>query len=87
MNQSLHTAVFDESFPAEVKPTADFKFADVANFEEMFLWIKNIVPDALGLESGSNGGSVMEYNKVIGRVRLRQVRVQKNKGCQIPKVI
>jgi len=68
MGQAVHTGVFDESFPSTVKPTADFKFADVANFEEMYLWIKNIVPDALGLASGGTTGALSSFYNLLALI-------------------
>ena len=34
-NRALFTAVFDESFPPEMKPNVNFVYADIANYEEV----------------------------------------------------
>ena len=65
-------------------------FGDVATVEEAFEWMSGPLSDGLFPDEMYNGlgvppdkqGYVMSYNKVVGKVRLRQLRVRRD-GCRL----
>ena len=79
-NQAIGTAVFGESFPPEYKPNVDFQYKDIANYEEMYQWMNGVLVGALDM---GESDYTSQYEKVLGKVRLRQLRVVKD-GCSLP---
>jgi len=86
MQQSISTAFVDEAFGDYNEKT----FEDVATAEEAFDWMAGPLSDGLFPDELYNGlevpadkrGYVMSYNKVVGKVRLRQLRVLRD-GCKL----
>lgn len=76
-------------FTAEYNEKA---FLDIATPDEMFEWMKGPLLEGLYPDSLYNGlpvppelqGYVMVYNKVVGKIRLRQLRVEPGEGCSLP---
>ena len=78
MRQAIQTNVIEEDFSLE----ASFfqkGFADVANGEEMYMYLNDIIGESIGAE---DGGAISEYTTIIGPVRVRQQRIQIN--IQLP---
>jgi len=88
LQQSISTAFTEENF-GDYNEKA---FLDIATPEEMFEWMDGPLLDGLYPATLYNGlpvppelqGYVMVYNKVVGRIRLRQLRVQQGEGCSLP---
>ena len=90
MQQAISTAFVDEAFGDYNEKTFD----DIATAGEMFDWMDGPLKEGLFPEEMYNGqpvpddrlGYVMGYNKVVGKVRLRQLRVKPG-GCDLPESI
>jgi len=55
----------------------------VANFEELWDWTENVLQPGMFDSDVDDEGNIMMYNKLVGGIRLRQVRVS-NKSCELP---
>jgi len=87
LQQSISTVFTEENFGAYNEKV----FLDIATPEEMFEWMYGPLLDGLYPLTLYNGlpvpdelkGYVMIYNKVIGKIRLRQLRVREGEGCAL----
>ena len=87
MINAVRTALYDENF-GDYNEKA---FSDIANFEEMFDWLEGVFVPGLFPEETLAGeevtktdiGNVAMYNKLVGAIRFRQVRVLPNVGCKL----
>ena len=78
MINAVRTALYDENF-GDYNEKA---FEDIANFEEMFDWLEGVFVPGLFPEETLAGeevsktdiGNVAMYNKLVGAIRIRQVR-------------
>ena len=66
------------------------EYTDIRNFEEFFGWAngpfaEGLLPGELydGTEIAKEDKRVMTYNRVVGGVRLRQLRVTPGAGCNV----
>ena len=86
MQQSIATAFIGENF-GDYNEKA---YEDIATAEEVFDWMGGPLQDGLYADEYYNDlevpddrrGYVMSYNKVVGKVRLRQLRVRRD-GCSL----
>jgi len=79
MRNALQVNILEEDFPLEA---AHFQknYFDIANGEEFFTYMKLVFVDQIGL---ADGGIVAGYNRIIGGIRLRQLRVGDG-SCTVP---
>ena len=81
---AVKTAALNEDFP-ETEAHFQKSFHDVANGEEMYTYLNEVFIPAMNLGSADEmGGFISEYNRLIGAIRLRQLRVGDGKACSIP---
>ena len=55
----------------------------IANFEELWDWTEGVLQPGMFDSDVDDEGNIMMYNKLVGGIRLRQVRVG-NKSCALP---
>ena len=87
VQQAIATAFVEEEFGDFNEKT----FNDIATPEELFDWMTGPLLEGLYPDEYYNGmpipadrlGYVMEYNKLVGRIRLRQLRVKEGEGCSL----
>ena len=81
---AVRTSALDEDFPETVTHFQK-SFHDVANSDEMWTYMNEIFVPAVNLGSADQmGGVISEYNRIIGTIRLRQLRVGNDKDCLVP---
>eukprot|EP00966_Prymnesium_polylepis_P253895 5868234-Prymnesium_polylepis.1 len=81
----------DNVFVGEAFGDANEKdFTDIRNFEEFYDWANGPFTEGLlpnenydGSEISFENTRVATYNKVVGGVRMRQLRVRPNADCEI----
>ena len=78
---AIRVALVEENF-------GDFNekaFYDIVTYEEMFDWFENVFVPTLYPDDASPEelGTIMSYNRVVGGIRFRQVRVEPNVGCPL----
>ena len=78
---AIRVALVEENF-------GDFNekaFYDIVTYEEMFDWFENVFVPTLYPDDASPEelGTIMSYNRVVGGIRFRQVRVEPNIGCPL----
>ena len=70
----------------------DITFAGISTIASVLLWLKYPFTDSLLQESWSNGAPISpaidkhfigSYNRLIGGLRIRQVRVKSDTNCEI----
>lgn len=87
LQDAISTAFVDENFGDYNEKT----YLDIATTEEMFDWMSGPLLDGLFPAELYNGqgipdsrlGYVMVYNKIVGKIRLRQVRVEADTACKL----
>jgi len=80
-SDAVSDAFAGELFPDTMKPNTAFAFGDIANSEEMWQWCQGVF---LSQMFGDDSGLVLSYNRPIGGIQVRQVRVKKNNNCEVP---
>jgi len=91
LQEAISTAFVEEDFGDYNEKT----FLDIATADEMFEWMEGplqdgLFPDVLYNDQpmpASRQGYVMTYNKVVGKVRLRQLRVAPDTACTLSEEI
>ena len=78
---AVHDAFAGEYFPATSKPNTIFTFSDVANSEEMYQWCQGVFASQM---FGDDSGLVLQYNRPIGGIQVRQIRVKSDTQCEVP---
>ena len=66
-----------------VRPCTAALHTQVANFEELWDWTESVLQPGMFDSDVDDEGNIMMYNKLVGGIRLRQVRVG-NKSCALP---
>jgi len=87
LQDAISTAFVEENF-GDYNEKA---YLDIATAEEMFEWMEGplqdgLFPDVLYNEQPmpeDRKGYVMTYNKVVGQIRLRQVRIAPDTACSL----
>jgi len=87
LQDAVATAFTDENFGDYNEKT----YLDIATTEEMFEWMggplmDGLFPDTLYNDQPvppSRRGYVMTYNKIVGKIRLRQLRVAPDASCRL----
>ena len=86
LTDAVRTQFIEEDFGDANEKT----FMDIATYEEMYMWARDVFTDGLlpaeyydGTEIPPDKKRVTYYNRVVGGVRMRQLRVTPNAGCTI----
>jgi len=87
LQDAMATAFTDENFGDFNEKT----YYDIATAEELFDWMAGPLQDGLFPDAKYNGqpivedrrGYVMTYNRIVGKIRLRQLRVAPGAGCDL----
>ena len=86
LTDAVRTAFVDEEFGDYNEKTFD----DIRTYEEFYDWAKGPFTEGLlpaeyydGSEIPADRKRVMYYNRVVGGLRMRQVRVTPNENCNI----
>lgn len=87
LQEAVRTAFVEEEFGDYNEKT----YYDIANAEELFDWMAGPLSDGLFPDQLYNDqeipqdrkGYVMTYNKIIGQIRLRQLRVRPSAACEL----
>jgi len=77
--EAMQTVFVDENFGDYFEKA----FEDIANFEEVWDWTNDVLMPGLFESDVDDEGNVMMYNRLVGGVRLRQLRVR-NDSCTLP---
>ena len=95
-NNAIYNWLIDEEFVTTVDNDGEFNgplfkrtFPDIGNYEEFWQFLEGPLHGGIFVDSWYNGEkydnshlySLLQYNKIIGSIELRQVRV-KNKSCK-----
>ena len=87
LTDAMRTAFVDENFGDFNEKT----FEDIRTYEEFYMWATGPFTEGLlpaeyydGEVIPAEKKRVMSYNRVVGGLRMRQVRVTPNEGCEIP---
>ena len=80
--QALQTVFIEEEFGDWNEKT----FLDVATFGEMWDWADGVLKPGLFESDIDDEGNVRMYNRLVGGMRLRTMRVS-NKSCELPSSI
>ena len=91
LQEAIQTAFVEESFGEYGEKT----FLDIANTNDVFDWMQGPLQNGLFPDSLYSGaavpdarkGYVMTYNRVVGKIRLRQLRVAPDTTCTLSKLI
>uniref|UniRef100_A0A7S2IP49 Polycystin cation channel PKD1/PKD2 domain-containing protein n=1 Tax=Haptolina brevifila TaxID=156173 RepID=A0A7S2IP49_9EUKA len=91
LQDAVATAFTEENFGDYNEKT----YLDIANAEEMFDWMggplqDGLFPDTLYNDQpipSSRQGYVMTYNRIVGKIRLRQLRVAPDLACTLSDAI
>lgn len=83
MNQALSEALFDEELPGTITPNYKKNFYEVHSVPEIYDWLDGVLLPVLESSRSPNGstldvtewGVVAGINKVVGGIRMRQLRV------------
>ena len=86
MTAGLRTVFVEENFgDANIKT-----YEDIRTYEELYEWANGPFTEGLlpaeyydGSEIPENKKAVAYYNRVVGGLRMRQVKVTPNRGCRI----
>ena len=85
LQEAISAAFTEENFGDYNEKT----FLDIATAEELFDWMEGPLAEGLFPGENYNGlknkwvGYVMTYNRLVGMIRLRQLRVAPNKNCNL----
>ncbi len=91
LQEAISTAFVEENF-GDYNEKA---FLDIATADEMFEWMEGPLQEGLFPDSLYNGadlpsdreGYVMTYNRVVGKIRLRQLRIAPDSSCRLSTLI
>jgi len=87
LQEAISTAFTEENFGDYNEKT----FLDIATPQEMFDWMQGPLQDGLFPDTLYNDqpipddrlGYVMTYNRIVGNIRMRQLRVAPDKACKL----
>jgi len=91
LQEAISTAFVEENFGDYNEKT----YLDIATADEMFEWMEGPLQDGLFPDALYNNqevpegrrGYVMTYNKVVGQIRLRQLRIAPDSTCTLSTMI